>query len=102
VDAIVDKLPTGSKLGQLATCLLEHTQAWIQTVNKHLDSELTKLTQMGIPEEELLIILSEEIIIMFDFFYTICRKRMDFTVKSMRIEYCSKQKAQQGQQGLKN
>ncbi len=60
---IEDKLPAGSKLAQLAARLLEHTQARIQMVHKHLDSELTKLTQMGIPEEELLILLSEELII---------------------------------------
>ncbi len=85
---IEDKLPAGSKLARLAACLLEleHTQAWIQMLHKHLDSKLTKLTRMGILEEESLILLSEEIIIMFDQFYMIHRKCMDFTVKSRRVE----------------
>jgi hypothetical protein len=56
-------------------------------VNKHLDAELTKLTQMHILAEEALILLSEEIIIMFDQFYAIRRKRIKFTVKGTRVEY---------------
>ncbi len=43
--AIEDMFPAGSKLRQLAAHLLKHTQAWIQMVHKHLNSELTKLTQ---------------------------------------------------------
>jgi len=84
---IADKLPAGSKLAQLATKLLEHTQSWLLKVNKHLDSELTKLTQMNISPEEALILLSEEVIIMFDRFYTIRRKRMEFIVKGTRVQY---------------
>ncbi len=56
-------------------------------VHKHLNSKLTKLTQMGILEEETLILLLEEIIIMFNQFYTIRHKRMDFTVKRTCVEY---------------
>ncbi len=63
---IEDKLPAGSKLAQLAAHLLEQTHTWIQMMHRHLDSNLTKLIQMGIPEEESLILLLEEIIIMFD------------------------------------
>ncbi len=84
---IADKLPAGRKLAQLATRMLKHTQAWFQKVHKHLDSELTKLTQMGILEEEALILLSEEIIIMYDRFYVIWRKRMEFIVKGTRVDY---------------
>jgi len=68
---IADNLPAGSKLAQLATKMLEHTQSWLSKVNKHLDSKLTKLTQMNISPEEALILLSEEVIIMFDSFYMI-------------------------------
>jgi hypothetical protein len=84
---VEDRLPVGGKLAQLATRMLEHTQAWIQTGHKHLDSELTKLTQMGIPAKESLILLLEMIIIMFNHFYTIWHKRMDFTVKGARLKY---------------
>jgi hypothetical protein len=84
---IVDRLPAGSQLAQLAQMMLEHTQRWLLMVHKHLDAELTKLTQMNILEEEALILLSEEVIIMFDRFYAIRRKRMDFVVKGNRVEY---------------
>jgi hypothetical protein len=84
---IANKLPAGGKLAQLATSMLEHTQAWFQKVHKHLDSKLMKLTQMGILEEEALILLSEEIIIMYDRFYPIWCKRMEFIVKGTRVDY---------------
>ena len=52
-----------------------------------MDSELTKLSQMGIPLEDALVLLSEEVIIMFERFHLIRRKRMDFTVKGAKVEY---------------
>ncbi len=85
--AITDKLPAGSQLAQLALRMLEHTQSWLLMVNKHLDAELTKLTQMHISADEALILLSEEIIIMFNQFYAIRRKRMEFRVKGTWVEY---------------
>ena len=85
--AIEDKLPAGSQLGQLALRMLDHTLNWFSTVFKHLDSEFARLTQVNISEDETLILLSEEVIIMFDRFYAIRRKRMDFTVQGSRVEY---------------
>jgi hypothetical protein len=81
------KLPAGSQLGQLALRMLEDTLNWFTTVFKHLDSEFVRLTQVKISEEETLILLSEEVIIMFDRFYAIRRMRMDFTVHGLRVEY---------------
>ena len=85
--AIEDKLPAGSQLGQLALRMLDHTLNWFTTVFKHLDSEFARLTQVNISKDETLILLPEEVIIMFDHFYAICRKRMDFTVHGSRVEY---------------
>jgi hypothetical protein len=84
---VEDKLPDGSRLGQLALRMLEHTTNWFSTVFKHLDSEFTRLTQVNISEDETLILLSEEVIIMYDRFYAIRRKRMDFTVHGSQVEY---------------
>ncbi len=84
---IGDRLPAGSQLAQLAQMMLKHTQHWLLMVHKHLNAELVKLMQMNILEEEALILLSEEVIIMFDRFYAIRRKHMDFVVKGNRIEY---------------
>jgi len=69
--AIEDKLPAGSLLGQLALHMLDHTLNWFTTVFKHLDSEFAHLKQLNISEDETLILLSEEVIIMFDRFYAI-------------------------------
>jgi hypothetical protein len=67
--------------------MLERTLNWYQTIHKHLDSELSKLTQLGTKAEEVLNLLSKEVIIMFDHFYAIRCKRMDFTVKGAGVEY---------------
>ena len=73
---------------QLALRMLDHTLTWFSTVFKHLDSEFARLTQVNISEEETLILLLEEVIIMFDRFHAIRRKRMDFTVQGRtRVEY---------------
>jgi hypothetical protein len=85
--AAEDKLPEGSLLGQLALKMLDHTLGWLSVIFKHLDAEFTRLTQVHISEEERLILLSEEVIIMFDHFHAICRKRMDFMVNGLRVEY---------------
>jgi ribosomal protein L12E/L44/L45/RPP1/RPP2 len=60
---------------------------WFFTVFKHLDAEFTRLTQVKISEEETLILLSEEVIIMYNCFHAIQRKHMDFTVNGLRVEY---------------
>jgi hypothetical protein len=46
-----------------------------------------RLTQVHISEEETLILLSEEVIIMFDHFHAIRRKMMDFMVNGLRVDY---------------
>jgi hypothetical protein len=84
---IGDRFLVGSQLAQLAQTMLEHTQRWLLMVHKHLDAKLVKLTQMNILEEEALILLSEEVIIMFDRFYAIRHKCMDLVVKGNRVEY---------------
>ncbi len=84
---IEHKLPIGGKLAQVATCMLERMNLWIYMVHKHLDEELQKLTQMGIPEGNVLVLLSEEIIIMFKCFHAIRRKRFDFTVQGAGVKY---------------
>jgi hypothetical protein len=85
--AIEDKLPEGSQLGQIALCMLEHTLNWFSVVFKHLDLKFMCLTQVHISEEETLILLSEKVIIMFDCFHAIQRKRMDVMVNGLRVGY---------------
>ena len=67
--------------------MVERTNLWIHAVHRHLDEELGKLTQMGIPEGEVLVLLSEEIIIMFLMIHDIRKQRMEFTLKGKHVEY---------------
>ncbi len=83
--AVEGKLPEGSQLSQLALRMLEHTLSWFSMDFKHLDVEFIGLTQVHISEEETLILLSEEVIIMFDRFHAIRWKRMDFVVNGLRV-----------------
>ena len=85
--AMEDKLLDGSLLSQLAVKMLDHMLGWFSTIFKHLDLEFVCLTQVHISEEETLNLLSEEVIIMFDRFHTVRRKRMDFRVNGSRVEY---------------
>ena len=84
---IEDKLPAASQLGQLALRMLEHTLSWFSRVFKHLDVEFTRLTQVNISKEETLILLSEEVRIMFDCFHTIQGKMMGFSLNGLRVKY---------------
>jgi hypothetical protein len=85
--ALDDKLPDGGELRQLGLRMLEHTVNWFSTVFKHLDSEYTRLTQVNLSEKDALILMSEEIIIMFDRFYSIRRKRMEFSLSGSKVDY---------------
>jgi hypothetical protein len=73
-----DKLPGGRKLAPLALKMINRSVEWIYTVHKHLDMELTKLTQQHIAEEEALILLFQEMIIMYMCIHAIRKSRMEF------------------------
>jgi hypothetical protein len=68
-----DKLPEDGKLAPLALKMIERTIDWIHTVHKHLDLEFTKLTQQHISADDALILLSEELIIMYTRIHTVRR-----------------------------
>ncbi len=73
-----DKLPSNGRLAPLALKMIERSVEWIHTIHKHLDLEYTKLTQQHIQEEEALILLSEELIIMFNQIHAVRCQRMEF------------------------
>jgi len=75
---VADKLPPNSKLAPLALKMIEKRVEWISKVHKHLDSELLKLTQQHITEEDALLLLSEEVIIMFSRIQMECMQWMEF------------------------
>ena len=65
VAAIESKLPGGSKLRLLALNMVDRTYNWYVDLHRHLDAELVRLTQMKLDSEALLVLLLEEVIIMY-------------------------------------
>jgi hypothetical protein len=84
---IDEKLPGHGKLREAALSMIDRTLAWFNTVHPHLDAELLQLAQLHISEDKCLILLSEEIIIMFSMIHDIRKQRMEFTLKRKRVEY---------------
>ena len=84
---IDEKLPGCGKLREVALSMIDRMLAWFNTVHPHLDSELLQLAQLHISEDKCLILLSEEIIIMFSMIHDIRKQRMEFTLKAKHVEY---------------
>ena len=60
-------------------------------VHKHLDLEYTKLTQQHILEDNALILLSEELIIMFMRIQAVHMQRMEFVAsRANKVDYMSR------------
>ena len=83
---IDEKLTGCGKLREVAPLMIDRTLAWFNMVHCHLDAELLQLAQLHISEDECLILLSEEIIIMFSMIHDIRKQRMEFTLKGKRVE----------------
>ncbi len=75
---VADKLPSDGKLAPLALKMIKKTVERVHTVHKHLDLEYTKLTQQHILEDDALVLLSEELIIMYTRIYDVRKQRMEF------------------------
>jgi hypothetical protein len=84
---INEKLPGRGNLREVALSMIDKTLAWFNTVHRHLNAKLLQLAQLHISEDECLILLSEEIIIMFSMIHDIRKQRMEFTLKGKRVEY---------------
>ena len=88
---VADKLPPNGKLAPLAIKMIDKTVEWISKVHKHLDAELLKLTQQHITEEDALILLSEEVIIMFSRIQTECMQRIEFVAShANKVDYTTR------------
>jgi hypothetical protein len=85
---IRDKLPLNRKLAPLALKMIDCSVDWIHTVHKHLDLEFTKLTQQHIAEGKVLILVLEEVIIMYMKIFAVCRQQMEFVANRVnKIDY---------------
>ncbi len=67
--------------------MVDRTVEWVHTVHKHLDMELTRLTQLYISEEESLILLSEEVTIMYSRIHDVRKHMMEFTGQVNKVDY---------------
>jgi hypothetical protein len=88
---VANKLPPNGKLAPLAIKMIDKTVEWISKVHKHLDAELLKLTQQHITAEDALILLSEEVIIMFSRIQTERMQRMEFVAsRANKADYMTR------------
>jgi hypothetical protein len=85
--SIESKLLAGSKLCSLALAMVERTYNWYVVLHRHLDAELVRLTQMKLDTEALLVLLSEEVIIMFTLAHNIRKRGLEFSVTVDPLEY---------------
>ena len=88
---VSDKLPVDGKLAPLALKMIDRMVEWIHRVHKHLDLEYTKLTQQHILEDDAMILLSEELIIMFTRIQAVRMQRMEFVAScTNKVDYMSR------------
>ncbi len=86
-----DKLPVDGRLAPLALKMIERYVKWIHTVHKHLDTEYMKLIQQHIAEEEALILLSEQVIIMYQQIQQVQSQWMEFMLtKGSKVAYMAR------------
>ena len=90
VSAIESKLPLGSKLRSIALDMVDRTYNWYVVLHRHLDAELIRLTQMNLDAEALLVLLSEEVIIMFTLTHNIRKKGLEFALTVAPLEYMAR------------
>ena len=87
VAAIESRLPVGSKLRLLALNMLDRTYNWYVVLHRHLDAELVRLTQMKLDKEALLVLLSEEVIILFTLVHNIRKRGLEFSLACDPLDY---------------
>ena len=85
--AIESKLLAGLKLCSLALAMVERTYNWYVVLNHHLDAELVWLTQMKLDTKALLVLLTEEVIIMFTIVHNVQKRGLEFSVTVDSLEY---------------
>lgn len=61
-----DALPANSTLASIALAMMKTTGTWVHRIHTHFDSELTKLTQLGLKPTEALQLASEELVIIYN------------------------------------
>ena len=78
--SIDGKLARGSVLHALAVHLVDKTTSWNVELHRHIDAELNRLTQMGLPKEAVLVLLTEEVLILFKLVHNVRKTGQAFSV----------------------
>ena len=79
--SIEAKLPATSVLQELALGMLSKTDAWFVVLHRHLDTELQRLGQIQqLDKDALLVLLSEEVIILFNLVHNVRKKGLEFSL----------------------
>ena len=78
--SIEAKLPATSVLRELALGMLSKTEAWFVVLHRHLDTELQRLGQIQLDNDALLVLLSEEVIILFNLVHSVRKKGIEFSL----------------------
>jgi hypothetical protein len=74
------QLARGSVLHALASHLVERTTSWNVEVHRHIDAELNRLTQMGMDKDSILVLLTEEILILFKLVHNVRKTGQAFSM----------------------
>ena len=80
--SINGRLPVGSQLQKLAFLLVELSVTWYVELHRHLDNDLQRLTQMGLEKDAVLVLLSEEVIILFTLVHNVRRTGQEFSTST--------------------
>ena len=76
------QLARGSVLHALALHLVERTTAWNVELHRHIDSELNRLTQMGLNKDAVLVLLTEEVLILFKLVHNVRKTGQAFSMST--------------------
>ena len=81
------KLARGSVLHALALHLVDKTISWNVELHRHVDAELNRLTQMGLNKEAVLVLLTEEVLILFKLVHNVRKTGQAFSVAADPKEF---------------
>ena len=71
---IEDYLPAGTELFRLASHMATKSRSFHQNFHDHIRKEMVKLKQLGVPEEECMVLASEEYCLIFNRFFDARKK----------------------------
>ena len=87
---INSKIPAGTPLSELALTMVSRSVAFHTTFHTHVDSEKTKLQQMGIDGDEVMLLISEQFILIFNDFYKIRQQLFEYVEGMNEVDHLTR------------